>query len=855
MGKLKKAEDPGYANYERERAHLLGAVQPRGFLIAVNADCLVIRSSENIGQFLGLAQGQIFGLPLDRIICVSTLHAIKNRLQISSGPGTVERLFNVPLSPDLPPFDIAVHFSGREAVMEFEPAPAGGADASALLRMMVSRMQTRTTLAALQREAVRQIRAITGFDRVMVYRFDDEGSGEVVAESMKSGLTSYLGLHHPAADIIAQERELYNRNLLRVVFDTEAVPVPITPALSPDGQAFDLSLCVLRSASPMQLQCLQQMNVRCALSIALMQGGNLRGLIACEHSTAKYLSLEMRSTIELFGQIFSYMAEARQHEDDAAFEARADAVNDRIVAGFSDAHLALSKLPSFLAAIPDYIAADGIGVYDAGEVTMTGATPLREEFLDLVKFLDQTTGGRVFSVHRLSDLYPPAVEFPMRAAGLLCLPISCTPRRYMVFFRKGVLPLATWGEAIAPNAARKNLKAQDDMMLCNQSARWLRREMQAAEGLRLRLAEQLLKISEASQAEHNVSAQRQEIMIAELNHRVRNMLGLVRGLIKQSATKAERVDTLVNSLDARINALARAYDLLTARAWKPGSLHALLCAEFETYRAINGRLILAGPDVMIEPRAYTTTALVVHELMTNARKYGALCVPAGSITVQSLRDEAGNAKIYWRERGGPKVVPPIERGFGTTILEQAIPFEVQGTSRLSFLPSGCIFELMLPASVAVCVESTTQSLFSSGDDCSGTDERLVLLLRQILVVEDNLFIAIDAEDMLRQLGASRVDIVRSVPEAMEAMAQQAYSFALLDIDLGAETSLPIAAALRACNTPFAFGTGYGDALKLNGTLADVQIVSKPYHRAALISALMAVVETLDATDRPAPMER
>lgn len=267
--------------------------------------------------------------------------------------------------------------------------------------------------------------------------------------------------------------------------------------------------------------------------------------------------------------------------------------------------------------------------------------------------------------------------------------------------------------------------------------------------------------------------------------------------------------TFDTSLDQRIRSLARAHDILTSSDWKSNSLHVLLRAEIETYGKFEGRVVLNGPDVLLQPRAFTPMTLVVHELVTNARKYGALKSLGGQITVTTSTDDLSNVTVVWRETGGPAVSAPLRRGFGSTILEQIIPFELNGSSSPHFLPEGYCLDLVLPASIAHCVlpgdEKTKTN--ASSQNAPVNHAALAPLLHACLLVEDNLFIAIDAEDMLHGLGAGMVVVAKSVPEALAALEKLKFTFALLDINLGAENSLPIARQLQANGVPFAFGTG------------------------------------------------
>jgi light-regulated signal transduction histidine kinase (bacteriophytochrome) len=367
---------PGIAvdlsNCDREPIHLLGAVQPIGFLLSATGDWTVVRASKNVRAFLGMSCDEIIGKPLGASIDPEVLHDIRGRLQMSAGIGIVERIYGRPLSVGGAPFDIAVHQSGREFVLEFELSLGETGASLASLRAMIARVE-RAPSRMLFREVTRQMRAFTGYDRVMVYRFDENGAGEVVGESAIGGLSTFMGLRYPASDIPVQARALYERNYLRIIVDVDAETVSIVPALSPEGEALDLSMSVLRSVSPIHLEYLRNMGVRSSMSISILQEGKLWGLIACHHySGPHHLGLEIRSTAELFGQMLSYLLEIRHRADEAAHEANAREVHNRIASAFADLNESLGDVPGFLSGVADYIESDGIGAYHSGEVTLIG---------------------------------------------------------------------------------------------------------------------------------------------------------------------------------------------------------------------------------------------------------------------------------------------------------------------------------------------------------------------------------------------------------------------------------------------------------------------------------------------------
>ena len=386
------------ASCDSEPIHLLGAIQPIGFLLSVSSDWIVVRASTNVHTFLGVRHdAEIVGRPATNCMAADLLHDIRGRLQIASGNGIVERLFGKRLAPGSPSYDVAIHVSGNETIIEFEPSVGANGPPLSILRSMIARVERQTSMRFIYREAARQVRALTGFDRVMVYRFDEDGAGEVVAELADRDLPPFLGLRYPASDIPAQARALYLRNFLRIISDVDAAPVPITPALSPAGVALDLSMSSLRSVSPVHIEYLRNMGVKASMSVSIIQHGKLWGLIACHHGKPVRSSLETRSTAELFGQMFSYLLETREREDDILHETRSREVPaDWIATAFSSPDAFLQNIPDFLAGVADYIAADGIGVYHSGEISLSGSSPTRTEFLELIGFLNKSAPGRVF---------------------------------------------------------------------------------------------------------------------------------------------------------------------------------------------------------------------------------------------------------------------------------------------------------------------------------------------------------------------------------------------------------------------------------------------------------------------------
>ncbi len=831
-------------NCEREPIHVLGNIQPFGFLLAAGADWLVSRASANLESFIGLKAEDALGQPLTGIFTEKALHALRNRVTLLRGPDSVERLFNVTLTQGGAPFDVALHFSGDQIVIEAEPAAQDEMESSAMVRAMIARLSQSDSLTSYFREGARQVRALTGFDRVMVYRFDEQGSGEVVAEALRPGVDSFLGLHYPASDIPAQARKLYLRNIFRVIQDVNAVPVPILSGTQAKAVALDQSLSVLRAVSPIHIEYLKNMGVDASLSISIIADGKLWGLFACHHYSPRLPSFAYRTAAELFGQMFSLMLESRERREAAEYESRARAAADRMMATVAQDASLLAN-PAWIGdMIFDTIPADGAGVWLDGAVSLSGLAPDREQFGRVVTALNETSQGGVFATESIQTLVPEATDYADRAAGLIAIPLSRTPRDYVILFRSEQLRSVRWAGnpekpvELGPHGSRLTPRKSFELwseLVKGRSLPFTPAEHRVAESIRSGMLEVLVRLSEAAGEERARAHERQELLIAELNHRVRNILALIRGLVSQSrGGSTQSIGDFTATLDDRIRALARAHDQITADQWGPARLKDLIEIEAGAYLGEHkDRVALTGPNVLIQPAAFTTLALVFHELMTNAAKYGALS-DSGRVSVVWRLDESGSLLLTWEESGGPVVTMPSRRGFGSTIIAQSIPFDLGGRASVEYRLGGLFAEFCVPsrhvAGVAAGAGDTARALSMAAGAMPLKD-------KTGLLVEDSMIIALEAEDALKELGAVSVVTAASVMRALAVMKEQRFDFALLDVNLGAESSVGVASELAASGVPFAFATGYGEGTVFLQDYPRAPVVNKPYDSNHLTAAL------------------
>ena len=844
-------EQVNLTNCDREPIHILGRVQPYGALLAVSPDWLINHASVNLVDFLGVEAADAIGSPVNDVINAEAVHEIRSRLQLMGTPDSIERMFGIRLTDSEEAFDVAVHLSGRLFVIEVERhVPDGRTNHTSYVKPMMERINKADTIEGLCDTAARQVRALTGFDRVMVYKFGENRSGSVIAESLRGDRESFKGLRYPASDIPKQARAMYKRSLLRIIADVTDHGLEIIPATNPEGVPLDLTMSTIRAVSPVHLEYLKNMGVGASMSISILKRGELWGLFACHNDTPKNIPFNIRSAAELFGQLFAFVLEQHETDEERRDQKRAQELHDKLMSQLSEGESIYESLDQVFEAIKTVIPFDGAIGWIDGNFTSVGQTPHREDFMSMVRFLNTTAASQIYTNKNLASSYPNAADFADRTAGIMVLPVSRTPRDYIVLCRREVASMVNWaGNPDKPVTAgkfgtrlspRKSFEAWQEIVR-HSSMPWTASERRTAESLRITLLEVILRVSDANLKERAKAQESQEILIAELNHRVRNILNLIKGLINQSKDDAQSISEFTEIVGGRVHALAQAHDQITKENWGPASARDLIYTEAKAYlNQKRSRVRISGLDAMITPPAYTTLSLVIHELMTNSMKYGALCDSTGHIDVSFKRQEDNSLEIKWLEIGGPPIQsPPTRKGFGTTIIERSIPYELSGEANLSYKMSGLEAVFIIPPTF-VSQYRQPKEIEALGK-VEPKPEVGATLSGHVLVVEDNIIIAIDAEEIALELGASSVSVVSNVKEALRVIEETDFSFALLDVNLGTETSEPVAITLTDKKIPFAFATGYGDATEVTQRFEGVTVVQKPYDKSSIAHALKLTI--------------
>ncbi|MBK7460125.1 MAG: GAF domain-containing protein [Betaproteobacteria bacterium] len=463
-------------NCERELIHLAGSIQPHGLLLVVREPgWRIVQASANAGVLLRR--------PLDSLLLASLAELggdLETTLRRLAAAGDLRE--PQPLRCTLPAadgsarFEGAAHRVGADAlVVELEPLAAGtnGADSvppgnAVLLERVaqaVQRFSEASSVGTLADGVVRCVRDFTGYDRVMVYQFDPDGHGKIIAEARDPRLDSLLGHHYPATDIPQRARELYLRNRVRVLVDVNYEPAPLVPRLLPGGDAqggaeLDMSLSFLRSMSPLHLQYLRNMGVTGTLVVSLVREGRLWGLIACHHYAPRHVSFAVRTATELLAEVIATRIAAIENYARAQVAIQVRRLEQRLIEATStegDWRLALVRNPRLL---QQPLQATGAALFHEGEVLTCGEVPSTPELRALMQWIDVQAGDSApFACSAVGRDHPALASVTPTASGVLAVRLSAVRPDYLVWFRKEQLQSVTWaGDPTKPMIDNDPLK-------------------------------------------------------------------------------------------------------------------------------------------------------------------------------------------------------------------------------------------------------------------------------------------------------------------------------------------------------------------------------------------------------------
>ena len=434
----------GLTDCDREPIRIPGSIQPHGLLLVLDPGSMtIVQLAGDTERLLGRTHDQLLGQSLSASLDATAkvrIESMIRRRQILPRP-----MFIAETCFGDRPLEVSAHLSGALVILELERrVPSEGFDVIAALPAMTTRADLADSMETLLNVVTAEVGIATGFDRVMLYRFDEDYSGSVVAEHRSSDqVESFLDLRYPASDIPVQARELYCNNRICLIPDVFYQPQLLDPPDDPaTGRPLDLSFSALRSVSPSHVEYLANMGIAASMSLSLVVGGKLWGLIACHHSKPLYLGARTRAALVLFAQLVSLQVRNRLDLAQSTGRMRARDVQAQLAAALTE-----GGLPQLIfgdVTLLDLIPAAGAALVVEGETRLLGVTPPLDDVKAMAEWLGPLMDTGVFATDRLSQHYPAAAGYLAAGAGLLALSVSRTPRDYVLWFLPELINTVTW---------------------------------------------------------------------------------------------------------------------------------------------------------------------------------------------------------------------------------------------------------------------------------------------------------------------------------------------------------------------------------------------------------------------------
>ncbi|MEH3112653.1 ATP-binding protein [Pedobacter terrae] len=433
-------------NCDQEPIHIPGKIQSHGFLVAVDQNSSTISYiSENTGSFLKEEAKNLLNKPLSALNDLieqpdSALH-IEDLLKLGIIRKSFDAISPHPLEINGNPFYLIISSSKNDWLLEFEPVTLQFDIQSSIGRSASSMLQGKN-ISALLKGAAKEVKRLINYDRIMVYKFLEDGHGEVVAEEKEADLEAFFGLHYPASDIPKQARELYKLNLTRLIADVNIADSKVITYK--ENEALDLTNGGLRAVSPIHIQYLRNMGVHSSFSISLISHGELWGLIACHNYSPKFIDYKAREGAKLIGQILSSALEYRQEEEDAQVIEQFKSTATILLEHLNRDKYLIEAITTHKRTVLDATKATGAAVIFENELKTIGNVPSDEDISELAEWLKKNSDESIYYTHRLSEIFSPAKKYKTVASGILSCVINKEMGEMIIWFKPEMITNVNW---------------------------------------------------------------------------------------------------------------------------------------------------------------------------------------------------------------------------------------------------------------------------------------------------------------------------------------------------------------------------------------------------------------------------
>ncbi|MEJ8802794.1 GAF domain-containing protein [Pontibacter sp. H249] len=488
--------------------HLVNLIQPHGVLIVLDkVNLRILQISENTGSFFDVPAEELLEKSLSEFLPEGQYADIINKVKAHGNQEKIPFTLSFLIKGQKVPVTALILPQQDYVLVELEEYQPSPDDSFVRLyqhiKYITSLLKQAGSYQEIAHVAAQELKLFTGFDRVLVYQFDPQWNGIVIAQAKEKDMDDYMGLRFPASDVPKQARDLYFRNPYRLIPTREYTPVRLLPVINPLTQRFtDLSESNLRSVAKVHLEYLTNLNIIASMSLPIIIDNKLWGLISCHHKTAKYPDYEMRSAMELMTGILSAQLEAKQREENMALRVRLRNMHVKLMEQ-------LYTFPSFVdgllegeSKVQELLSLTGVAIMYEGNVATSGSTPGKQEIKDLVSWLRRNRNKGLFSTNTLPAEYPNSKAYKEIASGLVSLPINAEQGEFILGFRSEVTQTVNWGgnpdkaiqmEPDGKTYHPRNSFATYQEVVKNTSLPWLEEELEAAETLRNAVLEKLIK--------------------------------------------------------------------------------------------------------------------------------------------------------------------------------------------------------------------------------------------------------------------------------------------------------------------------------------------------------------------------